>query len=177
MRPKSASEISTNCPSAETFIRSFTRTRCGDVYSPVLIPAALVIEASVDAVEPLPLVPAMSTDANFCCGSPSALSSARMCSSENFLRTGAGAPATDRVVCISGPNAANRSSASSYVITSISLAFLCRRRPPRRFAPPCRAAAAHPSARPGTAPSSRCCRGLLPHACRATPTLRPIAPA
>jgi hypothetical protein len=49
------------------------------------------MEASVEAVEPLPLVPAISTDGKRRCGLPNAASSKRISSSEN-LRFGCPAP-------------------------------------------------------------------------------------
>jgi hypothetical protein len=47
---------------------------------------AVRMEASVAAVEPLPLVPAMSTEGKRRCGSPSAASRMRISSSENLRR-------------------------------------------------------------------------------------------
>src|SRR4051812_44705711 len=79
-RVKSASAIS----SPFTRIRSLTRSRCGDVYSAVLWPAAMRMEASVAAVDPLPLVPAIKTDLNLVCGSPNELSRTRMCARSNL---------------------------------------------------------------------------------------------
>ncbi len=81
-RAKSASAIS----SRPTRIRSFGRSRCGDVYSPVRSPASVKIEASVAAVEPFPFVPAISTAGKRRSGWPSALSRIRTSLSENFRR-------------------------------------------------------------------------------------------
>ena len=53
-RRRASSSIAT--PS--TAIRSFTRTRCGDVNSPVRRPEARSTEATYEATEPLPFVPA-----------------------------------------------------------------------------------------------------------------------
>ena len=50
------------------------------------IPEAVRIEASVAAVEPLPLVPAMSTEGKRRCGWSSAASRSRISSSENLRR-------------------------------------------------------------------------------------------
>ena len=67
-------------------MRSFTRCRCGEVYRPVLMPDSVRIDASVAAVDPLPLVPAIRTERKLRWGSPSAASSVRTWSSENFRR-------------------------------------------------------------------------------------------
>ena len=81
-RANSSSEISRNAkaPGASsiasvgsaTRIRSVARERCGEVYSAVRNPAAAQMLASVAAVLPLPLVPAIRTAGNSFCGSPSA---------------------------------------------------------------------------------------------------------
>jgi hypothetical protein len=67
-------------------IRSLTRARCGEVYSPARRPEAVRIEASVAAVEPLPLVPAISSAGKRSCGSPNAASRMRISARENFRR-------------------------------------------------------------------------------------------
>ncbi len=69
-------------PSVEILIRSLTRSRCGEVYRPVLIPAALLMKRAWMPWSPCHWMPAISTEAKRCCGSPSALSRARMWSSE-----------------------------------------------------------------------------------------------
>ena len=56
-------------------IRSLNRLTKGEVYRPVLYPAAWRMEASIAQVEPLPLVPATWTNLNLSWGSPRSPSS------------------------------------------------------------------------------------------------------
>jgi hypothetical protein len=52
------------------WIRSLNRTKCGEVNSPVLTPAAREMESIIAQTEPLPLVPATWTNRNSFCGFP-----------------------------------------------------------------------------------------------------------
>src|SRR5882724_6376802 len=95
-------------------MRSFTRNKCGDVYSPTRYPAACAILASVAAVEPFPFVPAINTLCSRRCGLPNAWASLRMWSKSNL-----------RCESSSWPKANNLDTADSYV-TGTALGRLWR---------------------------------------------------
>ena len=61
-----------------TEIRSFTRTRWGEIYMPVLYPAAVRTDASMAQVEPFPLVPATWMNRRRSWGFPSSPISSRI---------------------------------------------------------------------------------------------------
>src|SRR5579863_7981371 len=87
-------------------MRSLMRIRCGDVYSAVFNPEARKIDASVAAVDPFPLVPAINTlgkARSGCCIAPS---STRICSRSNLC---------EGVCASSWPSANMRETAVSYV--------------------------------------------------------------
>ena len=66
-------------------IRSLKRLMKGEVYRPTLYPASSKMEASMAAVEPLPLVPAIWMNFSFFSGFPSLPSSSRVRSSPSLL--------------------------------------------------------------------------------------------
>ena len=83
-RSCSAVKSSSLMDSPFTRIRSFMHIRCGEVYKPVFNAEARRIEPSAAAVDPLPLVPAISTPGERCSGFPSAARSTRMWARSNL---------------------------------------------------------------------------------------------